>query len=153
MFKFLKEKLKKSIAHFSKEIEEKGVEEVKELEIKDEDSKQIPESAFAEEKKSEEVEPPKDKKPGFFSRIFKKKQIKEGSPRRHGEHGDARRKKERGAQGAKKKGSGTQLVFSFCAFAPPLLCSFLRASLCSPCLRGELCFLFLFLLSCVSACH
>ncbi|MBR9699177.1 signal recognition particle-docking protein FtsY [Candidatus Woesearchaeota archaeon] len=64
MFKFLKEKLKKSIAAFSKKIDKEGEEEVKE-EIKEE---------------SEEVkEAPKEepKKEGFFKRIFKKSEITE----------------------------------------------------------------------------
>ena len=64
MFKFLKEKLKKSISTISEKVEEEGKEEVVELEKEPEQEETKIEEEQAEQK--EDIKKPEKK--GFFSR-------------------------------------------------------------------------------------
>lgn len=67
MFGFLKDKLKKAVGKFSKDVEKESVVEKKEIIVEEPPVKAIPEP----------VKEPEVKKPGFFSKIFGKKETEE----------------------------------------------------------------------------
>ena len=86
MFKFLKDKLKKSVSAFSRKIDETGDEE-----LIDEDKLKEEEKKEDISKKKKEEKPKEEKKEGFFKRIFKRKDKEEDSKEKSEEkkEGDA----------------------------------------------------------------
>lgn len=67
MFGFLKDKLKKAVGKFSKDVEKESVVEKKEVIVEESTVKEVPKT----------VKEPEAKKQGFFSRIFGKKETEE----------------------------------------------------------------------------